>query len=220
MRVRTFCRYFSMSMFASPMSPEPWGLMYNHNIYQQLQTGFMPGQLVPDTARMTRVEAPFDPALLMAVPAAPSATTEGLEPVQARQKSSKLGTNVYVSRLPKTVTQEALEKLFAPYGTIISCRVVHHSQSRQAKHPRDPVGFVQFMRPRMCVLLYYISASPQIFAPVPLCLCSSADTDFSTIISFHLLAVSYKSSFPHTQQASVYQTALLLFPFSIWPSLF
>jgi len=61
--------------------------------------------------------------------------------------SANKGTNVYVSRLPRAVTQQQLEALFQPFGPIMSCRVVYHTQGRQGRVPRDPVGFVQFLSP-------------------------------------------------------------------------
>lgn len=61
----------------------------------------------------------------------------------------KCGTNVYISRLPKAVTQVQLEKLFQGFGTIMSCRVVYHTQGKQGRVPRDPVGFVQFLQPEV-----------------------------------------------------------------------
>eukprot|EP00668_Euglena_longa_P006212 GGOE01007369.1.p1 GENE.GGOE01007369.1~~GGOE01007369.1.p1 ORF type:complete len:517 (-),score=153.81 GGOE01007369.1:1219-2730(-) len=66
-------------------------------------------------------------------------------PVQGSDQ--KLGTNVYISRLPKTITQDQLERLFQRFGPIISCRVVYHTQGKQGRVPRDPVGFVQFLHP-------------------------------------------------------------------------
>ncbi|XP_022130051.1 ELAV-like protein 2 [Pieris rapae] len=46
----------------------------------------------------------------------------------ARPSSDAIkGANLYVSGLPKHMTQQELEKLFCPYGTIISSRILHEN---------------------------------------------------------------------------------------------
>ncbi|XP_012544580.2 ELAV-like protein 2 [Bombyx mandarina] len=48
----------------------------------------------------------------------------------ARPSSDAIkGANLYVSGLPKHMTQQELEKLFGPYGTIISSRILHENMN-------------------------------------------------------------------------------------------
>lgn len=48
----------------------------------------------------------------------------------ARPSSDSIkGANLYVSGLPKHMNQQDLEKLFSPYGTIISSRILHENIS-------------------------------------------------------------------------------------------
>ncbi|CAH2236558.1 ELAV-like protein 1 [Pararge aegeria] len=48
----------------------------------------------------------------------------------ARPSSDAIkGANLYVSGLPKHMTQQDLEKLFSPYGSIISSRILHENMN-------------------------------------------------------------------------------------------
>lgn len=53
----------------------------------------------------------------------------------ARPSSEAIkGANLYVSGLPKYMTQQDLEKLFSPYGTIISSRILHENTAAAVGH--------------------------------------------------------------------------------------
>lgn len=59
----------------------------------------------------------------------------------ARPSSESIkGANLYISGLPKTITQEELETIFAPYGTIITSRVLAQEGNDKPKG----VGFIRF----------------------------------------------------------------------------
>uniref|UniRef100_A0A915IVL8 RRM domain-containing protein n=1 Tax=Romanomermis culicivorax TaxID=13658 RepID=A0A915IVL8_ROMCU len=59
----------------------------------------------------------------------------------ARPSSENIkGANLYVSGLPKTLTQSDLERMFAPFGHIITTRILTDTSNGQSKG----VGFVRF----------------------------------------------------------------------------
>lgn len=60
----------------------------------------------------------------------------------ARPSSESIkGANLYVSGLPKTMTQEELEAIFAPYGTIITSRILTNAGKETNT---KGVGFIRF----------------------------------------------------------------------------
>ncbi|XP_074599218.1 ELAV-like protein 3 isoform X3 [Brevipalpus obovatus] len=70
----------------------------------------------------------------------------------ARPSSEAIkGANLYVSGLPKAMTQQELEQLFAPYGRIITSRILCDNMAAAAQKNAAPnpglskgVGFVRF----------------------------------------------------------------------------
>lgn len=59
----------------------------------------------------------------------------------ARPSSEAIkGANLYISGLPKTITQDELEAIFRPFGTIITSRVLHQEGNDKPKG----VGFIRF----------------------------------------------------------------------------
>jgi len=64
----------------------------------------------------------------------------------ARPSSESIkGANLYVSGLPKNMTQQELESLFTPFGRIITSRILSDSEtSKSYSGPSKGVGFVRF----------------------------------------------------------------------------
>lgn len=59
----------------------------------------------------------------------------------ARPSSESIkGANLYISGLPKTITQEELEEIFRPYGEIITSRVLTQEGNDKLKG----IGFIRF----------------------------------------------------------------------------
>lgn len=59
----------------------------------------------------------------------------------ARPSSESIkGANLYISGLPKSITQDELETIFRPFGTIITSRVLHQEGNDKPKG----VGFIRF----------------------------------------------------------------------------